>query len=111
MVPTSTEPIGIGSRLPHKTGDVQRTSGNPGNLWILMTEDMSIDEDTANSAHEPHGEPKNYAEALECPDASSWQKAAHEEMTNHLANQTWSLVPHPKKWKWNQVKMGVPPQI
>jgi len=47
----------------------------------------------ANLAHRPHGELRNYTEALEHPDASSWKKAAQEEMTNHLANQTWSLVP------------------
>ena len=65
---------------------------------MIPQNDTSPNESTANSVHELHGEPKNYMEAMKHQDTSSWETATQEEMTNHLANQTWSLVPHLKDW-------------
>src|SRR5882724_10636504 len=66
--------------------------------WELTTsqKDSSPSEGTANSAPEPQGEPRNYMEALKHQDTSSWERAAQEGMSNHLTNQTWTLVPHLK---------------
>jgi len=46
----------------------------------------------ANSAHEPHGEPKSFAEVLEHPETHAWEQAARDEMNNHTEKTTWSLV-------------------
>jgi len=95
--PTEEEPIGIRPRLPTWDRQLPKDWWKPWEPTNNHNEDTSWNQDTANSAHKPHGEPKNYTEALEHPDILSWQKAAQEEMTNHLANQTWTLVPHPKE--------------
>ena len=93
--PPSMEPIRIGARLP------TRDRRHPTDWWkpwepTTPQKDPSPNEGMANSAHEPHGKHRNYAEAMKHQDASSWETAAQEEMTNHLANKTWSLVPRPK---------------
>jgi len=41
-----------------------------GLVETLGTHKYSSNENTANSVHEPHGEPNNYSEALEHPDTS-----------------------------------------
>ena len=48
------------------------------------------------SAQEPHGEPRSYAEAMQQPEKHAWERAARENMNNHTENSTWSLVPRPE---------------
>ena len=91
----NTEPIGIGARL--STQDRQC----PMDWWkplepMTSQKDSSLSEDTDNSVHEPHGKPRNNMEVMKHQDTPSWERAAQEEMSNHLSNQTWLLVPHPK---------------
>jgi len=59
-------------------------------------EDTPHNENMAKSARKPHREPKSFAEALECPDAHTWEQATRDEMNNHTENTTWSLVPRPE---------------
>jgi len=48
------------------------------------------------SAQEPHGEPRSYAEAMQQPEKHAWERAARENLNNHTENSTWSLVPRPE---------------
>jgi len=59
-IPPTTDPVGIGSRLP--TSDMQPLKDwwKP---WELTNTHIS-NENVANLAHEPHGEPRNHMEAL-----------------------------------------------
>jgi len=41
-----------------------------------------------HTAQEPHGEPRNYTEALKRPDAQDWERATREELNNHTENKT-----------------------
>ena len=36
----------------------------------------------------------------------NWKDALEEEYNSLLINETWELVPTPKKWKYNLFKMG-----
>ena len=40
-------------------------------------------------------EPNSYRQALLCPDAAQWTKAAEEEIEAHLQNGTWELADLP----------------
>ena len=64
--PPTTEPIGIGSRLPTQDRQCLKDWWKPWEPTNTHNRDMSIEQDTVNSAHEPHVKLKNYAEALEC---------------------------------------------
>jgi|SRR5882724_5896189 len=68
--PPSTEPIKIRSRLPAWDRPCPRDWWKP---WEPTN--TSSNKNSANSAHKPLSEPKNYAEAWEHPDTSSWQRA------------------------------------
>jgi len=37
--------------------------------------------------------PKNYEEAISCPDAIHWKKAMDLEMESHIKSKTWELIP------------------
>jgi len=94
------ETIRIGLRLPTRDRQHPKVWWKP---WEpIRSQDKDEDEntphneDTTNSTCKPHGEPKNYAEALEHPDAHAWERATREEMNNHTKNATWSLVPRPE---------------
>jgi hypothetical protein len=39
--------------------------------------------------------PKSYQEAINGPDAESWQQAIHDELQSHKKNNTWSIVDLP----------------
>ena len=64
--------------------------------WEPPQTNMEQEEVSANTAREPHGELRNYAEALKRPDAQEWERAKREEMNNHTENKTWSLVTRPE---------------
>jgi hypothetical protein len=40
-------------------------------------------------------DPKSFWEAMQCPDANLWYKAAMREMEAHIENGTWGLVKLP----------------
>lgn len=40
-------------------------------------------------------DPRNFKQAMSCPDAQQWQAACNEEIVSLIANHTWDAVPLP----------------
>jgi hypothetical protein len=64
--------------------------------------DESHDSDSYDGDVEGHGhaadtnlEPQNYRAAMRSPESFKWEEAMNEEITMHLANNTWDIVDLP----------------
>ena len=87
-------PVGICAWLP------ARQRRPPREWWKLSNEQLEDnvedeDEDTDLAFLSAVSEPRTYAEAMHCSDASQWHQAALDELAAHRSNGTWCLVNRP----------------